>query len=127
MKFSTDLSITYSKLYRTATARGKAEQADIASIHAREDSLLAVGVSKEYGGNPVSDVAAVAATGGSGLGLNKSDPVVFQLGNSKVLGNAVGGGSNVNVNPVSVSGNNLLNVKNNHISSAATPAASSSK
>ena len=116
-------------IHRTATARGKAEQADIAAIHAREDSQLAVGVSKDFGGKPVSDAAsAMAAMGGSNLGL-KSDLVSasVQLGNSKVLGNAVGGGSSVNANPVSVSGNNLLNVKNNHISSAATPASSKPK
>merc|ERR1719412_2929637 len=39
---------------RTATARGKAEQADIAAIHAREDSQLAVGVSKDYGATTAS-------------------------------------------------------------------------
>lgn len=36
---------------RTATARGKAEQADIAAVHAREDAQLAIGVSKAFGGN----------------------------------------------------------------------------
>nr|XP_022914220.1 junctophilin-1 isoform X1 [Onthophagus taurus] len=33
---------------RTATARGKAEQADIAAAHAREDSEVAMGVAKKY-------------------------------------------------------------------------------
>ncbi|KAJ8982065.1 hypothetical protein NQ317_001474 [Molorchus minor] len=33
---------------RTATARGKAEQADIAAAHAREDSDIAEGVAKQY-------------------------------------------------------------------------------
>merc|ERR550532_1513871 len=36
---------------RTATARGKAEQADIAAVHAREDAQLAIGLSKAFGGN----------------------------------------------------------------------------
>ena len=35
---------------RTATARGKAEQADIAAVHAREDAQLAIGVSQAFGG-----------------------------------------------------------------------------
>ena len=53
--------------FRTATARGKAEQADIAAIHAREDSQMSVGVSQEFGTIPVSDqVAAVNAAFGLG-------------------------------------------------------------
>lgn len=47
-------------LCRTATARGKAEQADIAAVHAREDALLAFGVSKEFGGSTAAEAAAVA-------------------------------------------------------------------
>lgn len=55
------------KNFRTATARGKAEQADIAAIHAREDSQMSVGVSQEFGTIPVSDqVAAVNAAFGLG-------------------------------------------------------------
>ena len=34
---------------RTATARGKAEQSDIASMHAREDAQIAKDCSLEYG------------------------------------------------------------------------------
>ena len=34
---------------RTATARGKAEQSDIASMHAREDAQIAKECSAEYG------------------------------------------------------------------------------
>ena len=61
--------------FRTATARGKAEQADMAAIHAREDSQMSVGVSQEFGTIPVSDqVAAVNAA--------------FGLGNSAVAGHA---------------------------------------
>lgn len=105
---------------RTATARGKAEQADIAAIHAREDSQMSVGVSQEFGTAPVSDqVAAVNAA--------------FGLGNSAATGHKADvidhaglSGNGIASNP-GVSGNNLLNVKNNHISSAATPAASSNR
>ena len=35
-------------LHRTATARGKAEQADIAALHAREDAQSAGLCSKQY-------------------------------------------------------------------------------
>ena len=41
-------------LYRTATARGKAEQADIAGCHAREDAQIAVNCAKEFGADPTS-------------------------------------------------------------------------
>merc|ERR550532_226083 len=34
---------------RTATARGKAEQSDIAAVHAREDAQYAVNCAKDYG------------------------------------------------------------------------------
>ena len=40
--------------YRTATARGKAEQSDIASMHAREDAQIAKECSLEYGANTAS-------------------------------------------------------------------------
>ena len=47
------LSTTYQNLHlfslRTATARGKAEQSDIASMHAREDAQIAKDCSLEYG------------------------------------------------------------------------------
>ena len=36
-------------IFRTATARGKAEQSDIASMHAREDAQVAKECSTEYG------------------------------------------------------------------------------
>ena len=36
-------------MFRTATARGKAEQSDIASMHAREDAQIAKDCSLEYG------------------------------------------------------------------------------
>lgn len=39
---------------RTATARGKAEQSDIASMHAREDAQIAKECSLEYGANTAS-------------------------------------------------------------------------
>jgi hypothetical protein len=39
---------------RTATARGKAEQADIAAVHAREDAQSAVICSKEFGPDSTS-------------------------------------------------------------------------
>merc|ERR1712061_233741 len=39
---------------RTATARGKAEQADIAGCHAREDAQIAVNCAKEFGADPTS-------------------------------------------------------------------------
>jgi len=39
---------------RTATARGKAEQADIAAVHAREDAQMAVNCAKQFGGDPAS-------------------------------------------------------------------------
>ena len=35
--------------FRTATARGKAEQSDIAAVHAREDAQYAVNCAKDYG------------------------------------------------------------------------------
>jgi hypothetical protein len=34
--------------FRTATARGKAEQADVSAWHAREDAKAAVGCAKQY-------------------------------------------------------------------------------
>ena len=37
-------------IFRTATARGKAEQSDMASIHARDDASVAHERSEEYGG-----------------------------------------------------------------------------
>jgi junctophilin len=51
--------------FRTATARGKAEQADIAAMHARDDGKTAVGCAKEYAGDlvPVSQSIAKAAEG----------------------------------------------------------------
>merc|ERR550532_3930377 len=105
---------------RTATARGKAEQADIAAIHAREDSQMSVGVSQEFGIIPVSDqVAAVNAA----FGLGNSAAAVAGhaadvIDHAGLSGNGIASNSG---------GNNLLNVKNNHISSAATPAASSNR
>ena len=42
------------EFFRTATARGKAEQADIAAVHAREDAQMAVNCAKQFGGDPAS-------------------------------------------------------------------------
>ena len=39
--------------FRTATARGKAEQADIAAMHARDDGKTAIQCAKEYAGDLV--------------------------------------------------------------------------
>ena len=39
--------------FRTATARGKAEQADMAAHHARDDGKVAVQCAKEYAGDLV--------------------------------------------------------------------------
>lgn len=54
---------------RTATARGKAEQADIAAVHAREDAQTAVVCSKEFGG---PDVGAKTTTSEATVTLDLS-------------------------------------------------------
>ena len=48
-------------IFRTATARGKAEQADIAALHARDDGKVAVSCAKEYGGDLVPATSSITA------------------------------------------------------------------
>ena len=89
--------------FRTATARGKAEQADIAAVHAREDAQMAVSVAKEFGG--------------------PSD-----TGNLQPAKTAIGSSSEPTVAKPTVA-NNLLNVKNHNAAvaaAAAVPASSPS-
>lgn len=45
---------------RTATSRGKAEQADIAALHARDDGKVAVQCAKEYAGDLVPLTPAIS-------------------------------------------------------------------
>ena len=52
-------------VYRTATARGKAEQADIAAMHARDDGKTAVHCAKEYAGDLVPFSPSISKTEGS--------------------------------------------------------------
>jgi len=78
---------------RTATARGKAEQADIAAVHAREDAQMAVSVAKQFGG-PSSDVNADNA------------------GNKTAVGSPATAAAGISAEPNVA--NNLLNVKNHN-------------
>ena len=48
-------------LYRTATSRGKAEQADVAAAHAREDSAAAQVCSKQYAAEAMMTMSAAAS------------------------------------------------------------------
>ena len=63
--------ILNSSLSRTATARGKAEQADIAALHARDDGKTAVGCAKEYAGDLVPVTPAITAAEGKKIICSK--------------------------------------------------------
>lgn len=62
--------------YRTATARGKAEQSDIASMHAREDAQMAKESSLEYGStaNSGATVPSGEANAPSNFSLSPPKP-----------------------------------------------------
>ncbi len=70
-----------SSISRTATARGKAEQADIAALHARDDGKTAVGCAKEYAGDLVPVTPSITAAAAEG---DKRGPM-YRAGVAKLM------------------------------------------